>query len=99
MENRRKLTAEEIERIAGGTMKETAMPALELTSLDYGDFILPEDGPGGDFDIADVEAIKKFFAAKGFTFVPSEGADYFIGHNGRKFTQDEIPDMMDRGRI
>lgn len=28
-ENRRKLTAEEIERIAGGTIKETAMLALE----------------------------------------------------------------------
>lgn len=102
MEKITELTPEEIERISAGTDRESLILAMKLSFTGRGIF-LKEGKEGMDLDeMADIDALKEFFAAKGFTFIPGTGKedpDIFITPEGERCGLDHIEYLIMNGKL
>ena len=93
------LTPEQIEAINAGTTHESAELAVALAAYGYGLFLKynPERG-----DFIDDEAMVKYFASKGYKFVPAFGdqkQNIFYGPDGLPYGNDYMIYLIENGQL
>lgn len=83
------ISEEEIKKISGGTIDESARLALMLGLKGCGKFV--KINPDRD-DMVDIEALQEYFASKGYKFIPGFGGEQnvFIGPDGLPYGNDYI---------
>lgn len=94
MELNRELTPEEIEKITGGSLRQSADLVVLLGFHGYGWYVTDSSGRN---DLIDLEGMKKFFASKGYRFIPGMSDDeqnYFEGPDGTLYGQDYIATLI-----
>ena len=100
MINKDEMTIEELEKIVGGTIEESARLVIPLAQNGYGVFIKSNYDPGRN-DIVDIEGMQKFFATKGYRFIPGFGEqqNFFVGPDGLKYGNDYIVYLLENGQL
>ena len=93
------LTLDQIKLIAGGTTDESASLAVYLAAYGHGTFFNynPERG-----DFIDDEAMVKYFASKGYKFVPAFGdqkQNIFYGPDGLPYGNDYMIYLIENGQL
>jgi hypothetical protein len=92
------LTLEELEKVVGGTISESADLVIPLAAAGHGTFLTADTGRP---DIIDIEGMKRFFAEKGYEFIPGFGdqQNYFKGPDGMLFGNDYIINLLNTGQL
>jgi bacteriocin-like protein len=91
MINNKEMTIEELEKIVGGTIEESVQLIIPLAAHGHGYFIKP-NYEKDRHDLADIEGMQKFFATKGYKFIPGFGdqQNVFIDPEGQRYGNDYI---------
>ncbi len=77
--NRTAIALEDLERVNGGSYIESCGLAVALSKFGYDDLFKYDGNETIDYD-----ALKKFFASKGYTFIPSEDdPNLFLDKSGK----------------
>ena len=92
MEEKKKLTREELEEIYGGTYGENFDLLIALGAAGHGIFLRRDKVNNADDTRYDYEGMKAFFAEKGYKFVPGYGnkPNVFIDSEGLPYGNDYI---------
>ncbi len=100
MEKKKELNTEELEKILGGTIEESAALILPLAARGYGLFVKPNYDPERH-DIVDIEGMQEFFSSKGYKFIPGFGDEMniFIGPDEERYGNDYIIYLLDNGLL
>ena len=100
MINSSEITIEELEKIAGGTIDESADLIIPLAAAGYGAFIKTNYDQGRN-DLVDIEAMQEFFSSKGYKFIPGFGdqMNVFVGPDGLKYGNDYIIYLLNNGKL
>ena len=96
----KEITIEELEKIVGGTIEESADLIIPLAMRGYGAFIKSNYEQGRN-DLVDIEGMQEFFASKGFKFIPGFGDEMnvFVGQDGLKYGNDYIIYLLESGQL
>ena len=99
MINSNEISMDELQKIVGGTIDESAELIIPLAAAGYGTFIktnYPERN-----DLVDIEGMQKFFASKGFQFIPGFGdqPNVFIDSEGLRYGNDYIIYLLDNRKL
>ena len=92
MSEMRELDPEMLANVTGGTTGETYKLILMLAAKGYGSCIT--DDLQVDFD-----RITSIFAAKGYTFMPSENGQNYFSKDGIWYGQDYIEYQLQHGEL
>ncbi|MBO7677027.1 MAG: hypothetical protein J6S49_05895 [Erysipelotrichaceae bacterium] len=100
MLNKDEITIEELEKIVGGTVDESAQLILPLAIRGYGAFIKSNYDQGRN-DLVDIEGMQEFFASKGYKFIPGFGEtqNIFVGPDGLKYGNDYIIYLLETEQL
>ena len=100
MINNKEVTIEELEKIVGGTIEESAELIIPLAARGYGIFV-KSNYDAGRSDLVDIEGMQKFFASKGYKFIPGFGdqMNIFVGPDGLKYGNDYIIYLLNNGQL
>ena len=100
MINNKEVTIEELEKIVGGTIEESAELIIPLAARGYGVFV-KSNYDAGRSDLVDIEGMQKFFASKGYKFIPGFGdqMNIFVGPDGLKYGNDYIIYLLNNGQL
>ena len=96
----KEISIEELKKIVGGTVDESASLVLPLAIRGYGAFVKVNQDPNRN-DIVDIEGMQEFFASKGYKFIPGFGdqMNVFIGPDGLKYGNDYIIYLLENGKL
>lgn len=96
----KQISIEELEKIVGGTIDESAALVIPLAAAGHGVFIKSNYDQGRN-DLVDIEGMQKFFASKGYKFIPGFGKEMniFVGPDGLKYGNDYIIYLLDNGKL
>ena len=100
MINNKEVSIEELEKIVGGTIEESAELIIPLAARGYGIFV-KSNYDAGRSDLVDIEGMQKFFASKGYKFIPGFGdqMNIFVGPDGLKYGNDYIIYLLNNGQL
>ena len=100
MINNKEVSIEELEKIVGGTIEESAELIIPLAARGYGVFV-KSNYDAGRSDLVDIEGMQKFFASKGYKFIPGFGdqMNIFVGPDGLKYGNDYIIYLLNNGQL
>ena len=100
MINNKEVTIEELEKIVGGTIEESAELIIPLAARGYGVFVKTNYDAGRN-DLVDIEGMQKFFASKGYKFIPGFGdqMNIFVGPDGLKYGNDYIIYLLNNEKL
>ena len=93
------LTEEQIAEVSGGTTGESVDLMLALAAEGHGPYIKINENRS---DILDIEGMQKFFASKGYKFIPAFGdqeQNLFIGPDGLHYGNDYIVHLLKTGQL
>ena len=98
MINNNETSIEELKKIAGGTIDESADLVFHLAIAGYGAFTKVNKDRN---DIVDIEKMKEFFASKGYRFIPGfgDGMNVFVGPDGMRYGNDYIIYLLENGQL
>lgn len=98
MINNNEISIEELKKIVGGTIDESADLVLHLAIAGYGAFVKVNKDRN---DIVDIEKMKEFFASKGYRFIPGFGDEMnvFVGPDGMRYGNDYIIYLLENGML
>lgn len=100
MIDNKEMKIEELEKIVGGTIDESADLIIPLAAAGYGAFI-KSNFEAGRTDLVDIEGMQKFFASKGFKFIPGFGdqINVFVDSEGMRYGNDYIIYLLNNGKL
>ena len=100
MINNKEVSIEELEKIVGGTIEESAELIIPLAARGYGVFVKSNYDAGRN-DLVDIEGMQEFFASKGYKFIPGFGdqMNIFVGPDGMKYGNDYIIYLLNNGKL
>jgi hypothetical protein len=100
MINNKEISIEELEKIVGGTIEESAELIIPLAARGYGVFVKTNYDAGRN-DLVDIEGMQKFFASKGYKFIPGFGdqMNIFVGPDGLKYGNDYIIYLLNNEKL
>ena len=100
MINNKEVSIEELEKIVGGTIEESAELIIPLAARGYGVFVKSNYDAGRN-DLVDIEGLQKFFDSKGYKFIPGFGdqMNIFVGPDGMNYGNDYIIYLLNNGKL
>jgi hypothetical protein len=100
MIDNKQITIEELEKIVGGTISESAALVIPLAAAGHGAFIKTNYDQGRN-DLVDIKGMQEFFASKGYRFIPGFGEqmNVFIGPDGLRYGNDYIIYLLENGQL
>lgn len=100
MTDNKQMTIEELEKIVGGTVDESAALVIPLAAAGHGVYIKSNFAQGRN-DLVDIEGMQAFFASKGYKFIPGFGEEMnvFIGPDGLRYGNDYIIYLLNNGQL
>ena len=88
-----KINLNELENVNGGTYGKSLSLVVRLAFGGYGKYMTDN----AEIDFA---GMKRFFASKGYKFIPSEdGQNIFVDREGLKYGQDYIENLIDNEKL
>lgn len=94
------ITIDELEKIIGGTISESADLVIPLAARGHGVFIKSNYDAGRN-DVVDIEGMQEFFASKGYRFIPGFGDEMniFVGPDGLRYGNDYIIHLLETEQL